>query len=141
VGALAATALIVFASPASATHDWDYTCKASDKALAIEASVLFGAGTIGPIKLKEASIALKPGTAVRGETPDVTFTHEEVEQFWTDSERFTLSVSTYIGDAPETARLLLDTQCKDLQCVGTYSFTWKGEPVVGKLACEPSEAG
>jgi hypothetical protein len=52
-----------------------------------------------------------------------------------------LSVSTYIGDAPETARLLLDTRCKDLKCAGTYTFTWKGEPVTGKLTCEQSEAG
>ena len=141
VRALAVTALIAFAGPASATHDWDYTCKASDKALAIDASVFFGAGTIGPIALKEASIALKPGTAPRRDAPDATFTHEEVEQFWTDGDRFMLSVSTYIGDAPETARLLLDTTCKDLKCAGTYSFTWKGEPVTGKLVCEQSEAG
>jgi hypothetical protein len=52
-----------------------------------------------------------------------------------------LSVSTYIGDAPETARLSLDTRCKDLKCDGTYSFTWKGKPVTGRLVCEQSEAG
>jgi hypothetical protein len=141
VRALGSTALIALAGPASATHDWDYTCKANDKALAIDASVFFGAGTIGPISVKEASIALKPGSAAGKDAPDATFTHEEVEQFWTDSDRFMLSVSTYIGDAPETARLLFDTRCKDLKCDGTYRFTWKGEPVTGKLVCEQSEAG
>lgn len=139
--ALVAAAAIGLASPVFATHDWDFTCRASDKALAIDATVFFAAGTIGPIMLREASIRVKSGSAGSEGSPDATFTHEHVEQFWTDGDTFKLSISTYIGDAPETARLLIDTRCKDLKCSGRYTFSWKGSPIAGKISCEQSEAG
>jgi len=127
--------------PAWATAGWDYTCKAADARLAIDAAIAFGAGTIGPIKLQEANIQVKPGAKANADAPDATFTHEEVEQFWTDDSRFMLAISTYIGDAPETARLGIETKCKDRHCLGSYTFSWKGKPLTGKIRCEQSEAG
>lgn len=134
-------AVMLGPAPASATHGWDYTCRSTSGPLKVEAEAVFSAGTIGAIRLDSADVKLAPADGGPAAAPTAVFDGEDVEQFWTDPQHFRLSISTYIGDEPENARLLIDTSCQDLKCAGSYRFTWKGAPQAGNIACTQTEPG
>ncbi len=128
--------IAAWASPASATANWDYTCSAEDKRVRIDVSLVVNQGTAGRISVTELNAAAHHSAA-----DVVTFAPDDIEQYWVADDAFRISFSRYQGGEPEPVQLKIETTCKGPDCKGTFSYFRQGTTTTGAITCAAGEKG